>query len=81
MLFVHGRNNYNADTDGVFYYFYKNVNLTLPEFLFGFNCAFSGHTLFDDEYISFYNAVITTWPIAAKVLFDQDVNSKIDNQE
>jgi hypothetical protein len=29
--------------------------------------------------MAWYNAVITTWPIAAKVLFSYDINSKTDD--
>lgn len=69
------------DCEGVYYYFYKNVLITLPQFMFAFRCGFSGQSIFDDEYMAWYNAVITTWPIAAKVLFSYDINSKIDRAE
>jgi magnesium-transporting ATPase (P-type) len=49
--------------------------------MFAFYCGFSGQSIFDDEYMSWFNAVITTWPIAAKVLTDQDINSKTDAPE
>jgi phospholipid-transporting ATPase len=81
LFFAHGRSNYMLDTEGVYYYFYKNVLITLPQFMFAFKCGFSGQSVFDDEYMAWYNAVITTWPIAAKVLFSYDINSKTDDPQ
>jgi phospholipid-transporting ATPase len=63
------------------YYFYKNFLLTLPQMFFAFSNAFSGTSIFEDEYIAWYNALITTWPIAAKTIFDHDINPKYDKRE
>jgi len=81
LLFAHGRTFYINDTLNAFYYFYKNILLTVPQFMFAFVCGFSGQSIFDDVYISFYNAFITTWPVAGKVLFDMDINPKTDDAQ
>lgn len=42
LLFAHGRTMYINDTLGTHYYFYKNILLTLPQFIYAFYCGFSG---------------------------------------
>jgi P-type E1-E2 ATPase len=81
LFFAHGRTMYLNDTKGTFYFLYKNILLTLPQFLYAFSNAFSGMTAFEDEYMAWFNAIITTWPIALKSLFDYDINSKKDKRE
>ena len=49
---------------------------TIPHFLFGFFCSFSGQTIFDDWYISFYNLLFSCFPLVSRALFEQDVYYK-----
>ena len=57
----------------ILYFFYKNMLFTLPQFIFGFYCGFSGQTIFDDIYISLYNLIFTSLPLVIRAIFEQDV--------
>ncbi len=43
---------------------------TLPQFMYAYINGYSGQTIYDDYYITFYNMVFTAWPLMAKALFD-----------
>ena len=47
----------------ILYFFYKNLVMTMPHFLYAFNNGFSGQTIYDDWYIAFYNVGFTVWPL------------------
>jgi magnesium-transporting ATPase (P-type) len=81
LLLVHGRWNYIRISDMILYFFYKNMLFTLPQFIFGFYCAFSGQSLFDDWYISLYNLIFTSIPLVVRAIFEQDVNYIIKKHE
>ena len=51
---------------------------TIIQFYFCFWSAYSGQSIFDDWYITFYNLVFTALPLIIRASFDQDVNYKID---
>jgi magnesium-transporting ATPase (P-type) len=36
--------------------------------------GYSGQTIYDDYYITCYNMVFTALPLAAKAIWDQDIN-------
>ena len=63
----------------ILYFFYKNMVLTFPQVLFCFFSDYSGQTVFDDWYISFYNMLFTAVPLVIRAVFDQDVYYKIWN--
>ena len=46
--------------------------------MFAFINGFSGQTIYDDWYISFYNLFFTAMPLMMKALFEQDINPVID---
>ena len=74
LIFSHGRWSYLRNSELVLYFFYKNIAFTLPQFFFSYVAAYSGTSVFDDWYISFYNMAFTAWPLLIKALFEQDVN-------
>jgi phospholipid-transporting ATPase len=76
LLFVHGRWSYNRIADMILYFFYKNMVFTIPQFYFGFICAFTARAVFDDFYITFYNMIFTALPLALRAITDQDINYK-----
>ena len=78
LLFVHGRQNYINKAEMVLYCMYKNAMLTFPQVFFAFFNGFSGHSFYDDLYIANFNFLFTAVPYLARVLFDQDVNPRID---
>jgi len=76
LLFVHGRWSYIRISEMIQYFFYKNVIFAFPQFVFCFFNAFSGQTIYDDFYISFYNLIFTSWPLIIRAVLDQDIYYK-----
>ena len=64
----------------ILYFFYKNFVFTIPQFVFSFWCAFSGQTIYDAYYITFYNILFTSFPLVARALLDTDVNHIFDQK-
>jgi phospholipid-transporting ATPase len=77
LILHHGRLNYLRNSEMILYFFYKNLVMTLPHFLFAFNNGFSGQTIYDDWYIALFNMGFTAWPLAWRAMLDQDVNHTI----
>jgi magnesium-transporting ATPase (P-type) len=73
LLLVHGRWNYIRIAEMILYFFYKNMLFTVPQFLFAFYCGYSGQTIFEDWYVSFYNLFFTSLPLIVRAVFEQDV--------
>ena len=67
LLLFHGRTFYIRNTQCILYFFYKNFVFTLVQFIYGFYTNFSGQTIIDDWYISFYNLIF------ARALLDFDI--------
>jgi magnesium-transporting ATPase (P-type) len=55
------------------YFFYKNLVFTIPQFFFTFLWAFSGQTIYDDWYITFYNMVFTALPLLMRSIYERDI--------
>ena len=60
----------------IMYFYYKNIVFALPQFFYLFFNAYSGQTVFEDFYISFYNLLFTSWPVIIRAVFDQDIYYK-----
>jgi len=78
---VHGRWAYIRNCELILYFFYKNIVFTLPQVFYAFVAAYSGVTVYDDWYISFYNLFFTSMPLMVRALFDQDINTRKDGHE
>lgn len=76
LLLVHGRWSYIRITEMILYFFYKNMIFTMPQVAFAFFNGYSGQTLYDDWYITFYNLAFTSIPLVIRALFDQDIYYK-----
>ena len=76
LLFVHGRWSYIRISEMILYFFYKNMLFTIPQFYFSFLCAFSGQSIFDDWYITFYNLIFTALPLVVRAILEQDIYYK-----
>lgn len=74
LILHHGRWNYIRVAEMILYFFYKNIVFTIPQFFFAFVSAYGGQTVFDDWYISIYNAIFTALPLIVRAVLDQDVN-------
>ncbi len=70
LLFVHGRWNYIRISEMIQYFYYKNVVFALPQFFYCFYNAYSGQTMFDDFYITFYNLAFTALPVIIRAVLD-----------
>lgn len=46
--------------------------------MFAYINGYSGQTVYDDYYITCYNMVFTALPLAAKAIWEQDINPEID---
>ena len=66
LIFVHGRWNYIRISDMILYFFYKNMLFTIPQFLNGFFCGYSGQTIYDDVYVTLYNLIFTAGPLIVR---------------
>lgn len=73
LLFVHGRYNYLRQSEMILYFIYKNLVFTIPQFLFGFYCGYSGQTVYDDWYITIYNMILTALPLMIKGVLEKDI--------
>ena len=73
LLLFHGRTFYIRNSQCILYFFYKNFVFTLVQFVYGFYTNFSGQTIIDDWYISFYNLFFTSLPLGARALLDFDL--------
>lgn len=81
LLLVHGRWCYLRNAELVLYFFYKNLIFTIPQFFFAYFNGYSGTTVYDDYYITCYNLIFTALPLAAKAVWDQDLNPQTDGAE
>ena len=73
LIFVHGYLNYMRNSMMIIYFFYKNFVFTIIHFLFGFINDFSGQTIIDDWYITLYNLLFTSIPLAGRCILDYSV--------
>lgn len=76
LLFVHGHWAYIRVAEMIQYFYYKNIAFAMPQFFYCCYNAFSGQTIFDDYYITFYNLIFTSWPVLIRAMFDQDIYYK-----
>ena len=68
LLMHNGRLSYLRNAEMILYFFYKNLVLTFPHFMFAFFNGFTGQTIFDDYYITFYNMIYTAWPLVIRAI-------------
>jgi magnesium-transporting ATPase (P-type) len=76
MLMCHGRWSYIRNAEMIIYFFYKNMVFSMPLLIWSFYTGYSGQTVYDDFYITFYNLAFTSWPLLIKALFDKDFDYK-----
>ena len=70
LLFVHGYLNLMRNSMMIIYFFYKNFVFTIIHFFYGFINNFSGQTIIDDWYITLYNLLFTSIPLAGRCILD-----------
>ena len=70
LLFFHGYLNLMRNSIMVIYFFYKNFVFTIIHFFYGFINDFSGQTIIEDWFISLFNLIFTSIPLAARGILD-----------
>jgi len=73
LLFLHGRYSHFRTTKVVFFCFYKNMCMPLPQFFFAFSNGASGQTLYDSALMAIFNVCVTSLPPLFAGLFEKDV--------
>nr|CCA16542.1 hypothetical protein SELMODRAFT_168751 [Albugo laibachii Nc14] len=73
LILVHGRRNYKRLSTLALYIFYKNILLTMSQFLYAFLNGFSGQKFFLEAGVQIYNIVLTSLPVILLSVLDQDV--------
>ena len=70
LIFFHGFLNLMRNSYMVIYFFYKNFVFTIIHFFYGFYNDFSGQTIIEDWFISLFNLLFTSIPLAARGILD-----------
>ena len=73
LLLVHGHWNYKRVSLLIYYFFYKNVLMSLIPLWFAFDSFFSGQAYFDAWLLRGFNVVFTALPIMVVCVLEQDV--------
>ena len=73
LLFVHGYLSLMRNSMMIIYFFYKNFVFTIVHFFYGFINNFSGQTIIDDWFISLYNLLFTSIPLAGRCILDVSI--------
>lgn len=76
LVLVHGKWCYIRISEMILYFFYKNMVFTICQVFFSFFCGFSGQTIYDDFYITFYNLIFTALPLMVRATIEQDIYYK-----
>ncbi|TXG51535.1 hypothetical protein EZV62_024059 [Acer yangbiense] len=76
LLLVHGHWCYRRISSMICYFFYKNIAFGFTIFFFEVYASFSGQSVYNDWFLSFYNVFFTSLPVIALGVFDQDVSSR-----
>ncbi|KAF1335598.1 Phospholipid-transporting atpase, partial [Globisporangium splendens] len=77
LLLVHGRWNYRRMSQLVVYMFYKNILFTAAQYWYTLLCGFSGQKFFLETGVQLYNICMTSIPIVALSIYDQDVSDEL----
>lgn len=59
------------------YFFYKNIAFGLTLFYFEVYAGFSGQSVYNDMYMILFNVLLTSLPVIALGVFEQDVSSEV----
>ncbi|KAL5577898.1 hypothetical protein UlMin_019597 [Ulmus minor] len=77
LLIVHGHWCYNRISKMILYFVYKNIAFGLTLFYYELYTSFSGEVLYDDWYMTLFNVVLTSLPVIALGVLEQDVSSDV----
>lgn len=77
LLLFHGRLAYSRLSKMITYFFFKNFAFTVPLWVFGAYCVWSGQTFYDDIYITLYNTIFTLLPPFIFAILEQEVKREV----
>ncbi|CAN4089112.1 unnamed protein product [Withania somnifera] len=77
LLVVHGHWCYKRIAQMICYFFYKNIAFGLTLFYFEVYAGFSGQSVYNDMYMILFNVLLTSLPVIALGVFEQDVSSDV----
>lgn len=80
LVLKHGRLNYIRMCGLVCFMFYKNILMSIAQFWFNFNCAFSGTKYYTEGAIQMFNLLYTSLPILLYAAYDVDIKPKLIHQ-
>jgi magnesium-transporting ATPase (P-type) len=78
LIFYHGRYSLDRNSYYIYFFFFKNVVFTLPQFWLCFFSGFSGVNYYDQWYYLGFNSFMTTLPIGGKCIVDEDVDQEFE---
>jgi phospholipid-transporting ATPase len=74
LILKHGRYNYVRMSQLVRYMFYKNILMSMAQFWFNFNNAWSGQKYYTEGAIQLFNLAYTALPIILLAIYDMDIS-------
>ncbi|XP_059634389.1 probable phospholipid-transporting ATPase 5 [Cornus florida] len=77
LLIVHGHWCYKRISKMILYFVYKNIAFGLTLFYYEVYTNFSGNALYDDWYMVTFNVILTSLPVIALGVLEQDVSSDV----
>ncbi|XP_077253385.1 putative phospholipid-transporting ATPase 5 [Tasmannia lanceolata] len=77
LLIVHGHWCYKRISKTILYFVYKNIVFGLTLFYYQLYTSFSGEVLYDDWYMVLFNVILTSLPVIALGVLEQDVSSDV----
>ncbi|XP_052203630.1 probable phospholipid-transporting ATPase 5 isoform X2 [Diospyros lotus] len=77
LLIVHGHWCYKRISKMILYFMYKNIVFGLTLFYYEVYTAFSGDVLYDDWFMVMFNVVLTSLPVIALGVLEQDVPADV----
>ncbi|KAH7661072.1 P-type ATPase subfamily IV protein [Dioscorea alata] len=77
LLLVHGHWCYKRIAKMILYFVYKNVAFGMTLFYYDTSTRFSGQLLYDDWYMVLFNVLLTSLPVIALGVLEQDVSPDV----
>ncbi|KAF6171849.1 hypothetical protein GIB67_007370 [Kingdonia uniflora] len=77
LLLVHGHWCYKRISKMILYFVYKNIAFGLTLFYYELYTSFSGELMYDDWYMVLFNVMLTSLPVIALGVFEQDVSADV----
>ncbi|XP_051125692.1 probable phospholipid-transporting ATPase 5 [Andrographis paniculata] len=77
LLIVHGHWCYKRISKMIVYFVYKNIAFGLTLFYYNTVAGFSGQDFYDDWYMVMFNVLLTSLPVIALGVLEQDVSSDV----